>query len=160
VVADAALDVVGGVPELKHLLGVKPEQLDATRTALGNVSNELQQARSLLDVPAVSPESVPTNEQLHAVDDALHNARGFTDEVGRVVESTRARVNETKQKVDIWAWRGAMGMTLLSALGALGQFFMARYCWGKLYATHRGSRHFALTSLTPTPSHMLGERVA
>ncbi len=131
VVADAALDVVGGVPELKSLLGVKPEQLDATRTALGKVTNELQQARGVLDIPAISPDGVPTNEQLYAVDDALRNARGFTDEVGKVVESTRTRVNETKQKVDVWTLRGAVGMSLISALGVLGQLFMQpRAFWG------------------------------
>jgi hydrogenase maturation protease len=129
VVADAALDVVGGVPELKQLLGVKPEQLDATRTALGNVSNELQHARGFLDVQSISPDGVPTNEQLHAVDDALRNARGFTEEVGKVVETTRARVNETKQKVDIWSLRGAVATSLISALGVLGQLFMARAFW-------------------------------
>lgn len=132
VVADAALDVVGGLPELKQLLGVQPEQLDATRTALGNVSNELQQAKNVLGVSSISPDAVPTTEQLHAVDDALRNARAFTDEVGKVVDSTRARVNETKQKVDLWAMRGALGTSLISVLGLLGQFFMARYFWGNL----------------------------
>jgi hydrogenase maturation protease len=129
VVADAALDVVGGVPELKQLLGVKPEQLDATRTALGNVSNELQHARGYLDIQTVSADGVPTYEQLHAVDDALRNARGFTDEVGKVVETTRSRVNETRQKVEIWSLRGAIGTSLISALGVLGQLFMARAFW-------------------------------
>jgi hypothetical protein len=132
VVADAALDVVGGVPELKKLLGVKPEHLNATRTALGNVSNELQQARNVLDIQTVSPEGVPTNEQLHAVDDALRNARGFTDEVSKVVETTRARVNETKQKVNLWSCRGATGTSIISALGVLGQLFMARFFWSRL----------------------------
>jgi hypothetical protein len=129
VVADAALDVVGGVPELKQLLGVKPEQLDATRTALGNVSSELQHARGFLDIQTVSPDGVPTYEQLHAVDDALRNARGFTEEVGKVVETTRIRVNETRQKVDTWSLRGAMATSLISALGVLGQLFMARAFW-------------------------------
>jgi hypothetical protein len=136
VVADAALDVVGGVPELKKLLGVQPEQLDATRTALGKVSDELQQAKNVLGGPTTSIYGVPTYEQLYAVDDALRNARGFTDEVSNVVESTRTRVNETKQKVDTWAWRGAVGMSLISALGMFGQFFMARFFWEKL----RGKR--------------------
>jgi hydrogenase maturation protease len=128
VVADAALDVVGGVPELKQLLGVRPEQLDATRTALGNVSAELQQAREVLGPPN-NPEVNPTTEQLHAVDDALRQARGFTDEVNKVVRSTRARVNETKENVDLWAWRGAVATSLVSVLGVIGQIFMARFFW-------------------------------
>jgi hypothetical protein len=132
VVADAALDVVGGLPELKQLLGVQPEQLDATRTALGNVSTELQQARNVLGFSDISPDAVPTSEQLHAVDDALRKARGFTDEVGKVVETTRNRVNETKQKVDVWAMRGALATSLISALGVLGQLFMARFFWYRL----------------------------
>jgi hydrogenase maturation protease len=138
VVADAALDVVGGLPELKQMLGVKPEQLDATRTALEKVSDELHQARGILDVPANSSDGVPTTEQLYAVDDALHNARGFTDEVSKIVETTRAKVNETKQKVDTWSWRGAVATSLISALGMLGQFFMARFFWCKLWRSSSG----------------------
>jgi hypothetical protein len=129
VVADAALDVVGGVPELKQLFGVKPEQLDATRTALGNVSSELLQARGVLGFPLAGPDASPTNEQLYAVDNALRQAKGFTDEVCKVVESTRTRVNETKQNVDLWAWRGAVGTSAIAAFGMLGQFFMARFFW-------------------------------
>jgi hydrogenase maturation protease len=129
VVADAALDVIGGVPELKQLFGVKPEQLEATRSTLGNVSSDLLQARGVLGIQCVSPDSSPTNEQLHAVDGALRQARGFTDEVGKVVESTRTRVNETKQTVDLWAWRGAVGTSVVSALGAIGQLFMACFFW-------------------------------
>ena len=128
VVADAALDVVGGVPELKQMLGVNPEQLDATRTALGNVSSELQQARNFLGVPA-SSHWVPTSEQLYAVNSALGRARDFTDEVNRVVESTRSRVNETKQTVDVWSRRGAVGISLLSGIGVIGQLFMLQFFW-------------------------------
>jgi hydrogenase maturation protease len=129
VVADAALDVVGGFPELKQLFGVKPEQLEATRTALGNVSSELLQARGVLGFPTASSDTSPTNEQLHAVDDALRQARGFTDEVDKVVETTRTRVNETKQNVDLWAWRGAVGTSAVAGLGVIGQFFMAHFFW-------------------------------
>ncbi len=132
VVADAALDVVGGVPELKQLFGVKPEQLEATRSALGNVSTDLLQARGALGIQSLGPDASPTNEQLYAVDSALHQARGFTDDVGKVVESTRARVNETRQSVDRWAMCAAVGTSFISALGALGQFFMARFFWRAL----------------------------
>jgi hydrogenase maturation protease len=131
VVADAALDVVGGVPELKQMLGVNPEQLDATRTALGNVSSELQQARNFLGVPA-SSHWVPTSEQLYAVNSALGRARDFTDEVNRVVESTRTRVNETKQSVNVWTARGAVGIGVLSAIGVIGQLFMLHFFWRML----------------------------
>lgn len=131
VVADAALDVVGDFPELKKLLGVKPEQLDATKTTLGNVSSELQKAKGVLGV-SPSADGVPTYEQLHAVDDALRNAKDFTNEVSKVVDSTRSRINETKQKLELWTWRGAMGTSLISALGLFGQLFMASYFWASI----------------------------
>jgi hydrogenase maturation protease len=145
VVAGAAIDVVDQVDndndsdnvsrDLKKILGVQPGQLDATRTALGRVTRELQQAKSVLG----GNYGVPTNEQLYAVDDALRNARGFTEEVSSVVESTRTRVNDTKQKVNTWAWRGAWGMNLLSALGMLGQFFMARHFWCRISSNRVGT---------------------
>jgi hydrogenase maturation protease len=128
VVADAALNVVGDDLELKKMFNLKPEQLDATRTALGKVSSDLLQAKDILG-PPTDPSMVPTFEQLYAVDDALRQARGFTDEVCKVVESTRTRVNETKQKVDLWACRGAVGTSAIAAFGVLGQFFMARFFW-------------------------------
>jgi hypothetical protein len=129
VVADAALDVVGGVPELKKMLGVKPAQLDATRTALGNVSSELQRARDVLGIEGVASELVPTSEQLHAVDDALHRAWDFTEEVVGVVQGARSRLEETKRLVDVWSWRAAVGTSVICAFGFIGQLFMARYFW-------------------------------
>jgi hydrogenase maturation protease len=140
VIAGAAIDVVDHVDnesnpdnasrDLKKILGVQPGQLDATKTALGKVSRELQQAKNVLG----GNYGMPTNEQLYAIDDALRNARGFTEEVTNVVENTKTRVNDTKQKVDTWAWRGAWAMNLLSAVGLLGQCFMARFFWGRIAA--------------------------
>jgi hydrogenase maturation protease len=145
VIAGAAIDVVDHVDnesnpdnasrDLKKILGVQPGQLDATKTALGKVSRELQQAKNVLG----GNYGMPTNEQLYAIDDALRNARGFTEEVTNVVENTKTRVNDTKQKVDTWAWRGAWAMNLLSALGLLGQCFMARFFWGRIAANRVGA---------------------
>ncbi len=142
VVADAALDVVGGVPELKKLFGVKPEQVVATRTALDTVSSELQQARSALGIPPTGPQSLPTREQLSAVDNALSQAQQFTNEVGGVVDSTRKRVNETKNTVDFWTWRVALGTSLAAGIAALGQLFMAQYFWWYIrrYRSYRKNR--------------------
>lgn len=128
VVADAALDVVGGDQELKRIFGLNPEQLDATRSALGKVSSDLLQAKDVLG-PPTHFNGGPTPEQLYAVDNAIHQARVFTDEVSKVIESTRARVNETRQKVETWALRGAVGMTVIAVFGVVGQFFMGRYFW-------------------------------
>jgi hypothetical protein len=129
VVADAALDVVGGEPKLKEMLGVRPEELDATRSALGNVTTELQKARDVLGVTPTVPGSGPTDEQLSAVDNALGRARAFTNEVEQVVSSTRERMNDTKQKVDLWAWRSAVGMSILSGIGFCGQLFTINFFW-------------------------------
>jgi hydrogenase maturation protease len=128
VVADAALSVVDANQELRKILGVKPEQLDASHSALGRVSGELQQARDVLGVP-ISSNGEPTNEQLQAVDDALRQGQAFIDEVNAVVESTRTRVNEAKRQVDVWSWRAAFAASVLSAFGVVGQLFMGRYFW-------------------------------
>lgn len=128
VVADAALSVVDANQELKKILGVRPEQLDATHTALGRVSSELQQARDVLGIP-ISPNGEPTNEQLQAVDDALRQGEAFIDEVSGVVDNTRERVDEAKRQVDLWSWRGAMAASVLSVFGMAGQLFMGRFFW-------------------------------
>ena len=96
------------------------------------MSNELQQARDVLGIPN---DGQPTNEQLHTVDDAIRQANAFTDEVGKVVESTRTRVNETRHTVDVWALRGAVATSIISVFGVLGQFFMGRYFWRLLNKT-------------------------
>lgn len=137
VVADAALDVVGGVPELKKMLGVKPGQLDATRTALGKVSNELQKARDVLGIQGAGSQASPTNEQLYAVDDALHQAWDFTEEVVAVVRSARCRVEETKHQLDVWTWRAAVGTSIVSVFGLAGQLFMLRYFWQVMWRKPR-----------------------
>jgi hypothetical protein len=46
-----------------------------------------------------------------------------------VIATARARVDETKRTVDDWVLRVAIGVTTFGVLGALGQFFMARFCW-------------------------------
>ena len=63
------------------------------------------------------------------VESALTQARGFTDQMSAVVANTRARVAETKQRVDTWVRRAAFVITALGVLGASGQFFAARFCW-------------------------------
>ena len=66
------------------------------------------------------------------MDNALDHAQGFTDEMARVVVTVRDRVNATRTIVDSWSLRIAIGTTLLCALAALGQVFMARYFWRTL----------------------------
>lgn len=131
VVADAALQLFADDEELKTWLGVKPEQLiqlSQTRSDLGAATRDLKKARTVLGIP-VAPGGAPTPEQLNAVAQALAQARGYTDQMGVVVATTRARVAETKQTVDKWVLRAAVGTTLLGALAAAGQVFAARFCW-------------------------------
>ena len=125
VVADAALRVFNENKELKELLGVQPSQVNATRTTLDNAAAELAKAKSVLG-------GTPTPEQLNAVDNALNQAQGFTDELTKVVTTVRGRVNATKSMADLWSWRIALGTTLASVLASIGQLFMARYFWRTL----------------------------
>lgn len=125
VVADAALQVFDENLELKKLFGVQPSQVDATKTTLGNAARELEKAKTVLG-------GTPTPEQLNAVDTALNQAQGFTNELSKVVNTVRGRVNATKSLADQWTWRIALGTTLMSALAGVGQLFMARYFWRTL----------------------------
>ncbi|HMC72303.1 MAG TPA: hypothetical protein VKJ07_24310 [Mycobacteriales bacterium] len=132
-VAQAALDVFGEeseLPELKGWLGVKPEQLEQTRSGLTRASSELKQVRTILGVPL--GDGGPTAEQLVTVESALGQARELTNQMGQVVATARTRLDETKRAVDLWVLRVALGVTLVGAVGAVGQFFMARFCWRAL----------------------------
>lgn len=130
VVAEAALQVFGKeeeLPELKAWLGVKPEQLKQTRDQLNRASDELKQVRTVLGVSL--GDGSPTPEQLVTVESALERAGDLTDQISKVVATARTRVDETKRAVDLWVLRVAVGVTLVGAVGAAGQFFMARFCW-------------------------------
>jgi hypothetical protein len=130
VVADVTLTVASGYPELKQFIGVSPEQLNMTRSALASVAEELRNARGIL---GCCPEANQlTAEQLNTVDAALVRVKDITEQIASIVATTRNKVNETRDAVDVWSQRIALGMTLVSALGIVGQLFMARFCWRKL----------------------------
>lgn len=130
VVAEAALELFGDeseLPEFKAWLGVKPEQLTQTRNELKRAGHELKQVRSILGVPL--GDGGATQEQLATVESALTQARALANQLSTVVAKARLQVVETKREVDVWALRLAIGITVVGALGAAGQFFMARYFW-------------------------------
>jgi hypothetical protein len=130
VVARATLEVTGGYPEVNKFIGVSPEQLTTTRSALESVANDLHNARGIL---SCCPETNQlTTEQLNAVDAALGRVKDITEQIANIVATTRGKVNETREAVDVWSQRIALGMTLIAVLGIVGQFFMARFCWRKL----------------------------
>lgn len=130
VVVNAALNVAGNYPELSQLFGFTPEQIGATQSTLGSVADELQHAKGIL---SISPElSQLTPEQLYAIDDTLGRVKGLTAQMAEVVNNIRTRVNETRASVEAWSRWIAIGVTFASALGALGQVFLARFCWRKL----------------------------
>lgn len=131
VVAKAALQVVGGNEELEKLLGVDQEQMAATQLALGQATEELHRARSVLGITIGAGDGISA-EQLNAVDHALAQARGFTDQMAKVVTTARNQVNETKRQVDVWAWRGALATSIICAWATIGQVFLARFCWRTL----------------------------
>src|SRR5262249_18294708 len=96
-----------------------------------SAASELRQAQSALG-PSVSNGTPPPPELLNAVDNALGQARGFTNELAKVVTTVRGRVDDTKALVDRWTLQLAVGISLISALATIGQFFLARYCWRTL----------------------------
>lgn len=129
VVVKAALDLFSNDQELNGLrdwLGVQPEQLAQTRTSLNSASLELGKVRTILGVPA---NGGPTQEELVTVESALAQARSFTEQMGKVVATARAKVDETKRTIDLWVLRVALLVTFVGGVGAAGQFFMARFCW-------------------------------
>lgn len=132
VVAETVLEMASADPRLEKVFGVHPDQIHQTRTALATVSGELRQARSILGVPISPGGDLPSAEQLDAVDNALRMADEFRAEMGRIVGVARGRVNETRQLIDLWAWRLSLTVTVLCVWGAVGQFFVARFCMRKL----------------------------
>jgi PAS domain-containing protein len=132
VVANAALDVVGGNEQLEKLLGLNQEQMASTRNALQQATSELGRARSVLGVTINGAADSISADQLNAVDNALGQARGFTDEMAKVVKTARGKVNDTRREVDVWSYRIALATTLVCALATVGQLFMIRFCWRTL----------------------------
>lgn len=126
VVIDAALNVLAAAPDKKDRLGVRPADLDRTRAGLEAAARNVRQAQAV--VGAASPE------QLSAVEDALGRARRLADDLDGRLAGLRAGVDETERRAGVWALRGAVAVTLLSAVGAVGQVFLARACWMGLRA--------------------------
>jgi hydrogenase maturation protease len=125
-VAQAALDIFGSDEQMKSWLGVQPEQLAQTRSSLDTARGELSKVRTILGVPLGDG---PTHEQLVTVESALAQAREFVEQIRKLVATTRTRVDETKRGIDLWAMRIAVGVTALGVAGAVGQLFLARFCW-------------------------------
>lgn len=120
VVADAALGVLAAAPDKKDRLGVRPADLDQTRAGLEAAARNVRQAQAV--VGAAPPE------QLSAVEDALGRARGVADDLDGRLADLRGRVDESERLAGVWALRAAVAVTLLSAVGAVGQVFLARAC--------------------------------
>jgi hydrogenase maturation protease len=130
VVADAALNVAGGdySEELDRLFGLSPEHLKQSRSALVSISGELRSARGIL---GAAPDNL-TTDQLHAANVALEQATDLTNRLSDVVKTARTRVDRAKVDVDLWASRGAFGVTAFAVLGTVGQLFMFRFFMRKL----------------------------
>lgn len=129
-VADAALEVFSGNTELRQLLGVQPEQMNATKSTLSRVASELRGVKTVLGLPV--DDGSLTSEQLNAVSTALGQAQGFTDELETVVQNARTRVKDAQSSLNHWSWRLAISTSLICALAAIGQVFLVRYCWRTL----------------------------
>jgi hypothetical protein len=127
-VAQKAIDLFGRDDQLKSWFGVHPEQLSQTQIDLVSANRELQRVRDVLGVP-LAAGAAPTAEQLAKLDGAIRQGRAFTDRMDLVVATIHTRLHETRRAVDLWSARIAAGVTALGVLGALGQFFMARFFW-------------------------------
>jgi hypothetical protein len=128
VVAQKAIDLFGQDEQLKGWFGVHPEQVSETQLDLVSASRELQRVRDVLGVP-LAAGAAPTEEQLAKLDGAIRRGRAFTDRMDLVAATIRTRLHETRRAVDVWSVRIAVGVTAVGVLGALGQFFMARFFW-------------------------------
>jgi hypothetical protein len=131
VVAESALDIASGgeyFEELDRLFGLSPEHIKQSRSTLVSISSELKHARGIL---GVAPENL-TAEELNAVNAAIDQANGLTDQLSHVVRLARGRVDSAKRDVDLWAKYLAYGVTGLATLSAIGQLFLLRFCTRKL----------------------------
>lgn len=125
VVAGAALDVFDDLPGDGPRYGFKPDEVQAAREQLDAASRELKSARSIFGVPIHGT----TAEQLRNVDAALDRAQKITDQFDSVLSEARSKVDAAGRKAEAWSLRAALAITLLAALAAVGQAFMARACW-------------------------------
>lgn len=124
VVASTALELFDRDPELQSWFRVRPDQVAQTRTDLSAATRDLKKARTVLGF-----QIPPTADQLNTIEDGLAQARTLTDQLGAAVAGTRAKVDDTKRRVDDWVRCAALAVTALGVLGAWGQFFAARFCW-------------------------------
>lgn len=128
VVANTALELFDKDARLQNWFRVRPEQLAQTRIDLSAATRDLNRARTVLGIP-IAPGGTPTADQLNGIEAGLAQARELTDRMGAAVTATRAKIADTKQQVEVWVRWGAIGVTVLGALGTAGQFFAARFCW-------------------------------
>lgn len=136
IVAGAALDVFGERELDRGPLGVRPEEMHAARAQLDAAAADLRNARHILGVPIPTSDEGTTPDQLANVDAALDRAKGITNEFDRALSTARKQVDAAKQKAEMWSLRVAIGISLLAALAAAGQVFMARACWRGLRGRH------------------------
>jgi hypothetical protein len=125
VVAGAALDVFGEHKTEESAYGVKPQDLDTARSQLDSAASGLKNARTVLGVsfPTATPE------QLSQVEKALELATQVTDQSDRAVTEARGKVDRINGQAQRWAMRGALSLSGIAALAALGQVFLVRACW-------------------------------
>lgn len=129
VVAETALKLFESDEQLKNWFSIiQPEHLSQTQLGLNMASRELKNVRTVLGIP-ITVGTMPTAEQLMTVEAALRQARLFIERLNQIVVTARERINETKRTADEWVQRIAIGVTAIGVLGAMGQFFMARFFW-------------------------------
>lgn len=121
VVADAALDIFKAAGDKKERLGVRGEDLGQVRAGLDAAARNLRQAQGVV--------GGATPEQFSAVEAALGRSRVVADDLDRRLVELRGRVAAVADRAGVWSLWAAVGVSLLSVVGALGQLFLARACW-------------------------------
>jgi hypothetical protein len=116
VVANTALELFDKDEQLQGWFGVRPEEVAYTRSELSAATRDLTKARTVLGIP-FAPGGPPTAEQLNTIESGLARARAFTDQMGAAVDGTRARVEETKRRVDVWVRWAAVAVTAIGRAG-------------------------------------------
>lgn len=129
-IADAVLDVVDEFPELKQLFGVEQAHLDRTRYALGQIAEDIRRARTMLGIPI--DRSIFTPEELNMIDTALRQTRYYVDEMDRVVRTARERVVTLRSRIEWWADRLSVAVSVAAVWAGVGQIFLARFCLRRL----------------------------
>lgn len=134
VVAEAALNVLTENPDVGARFGVPTWAIQEGLAKLDTAAGDIRGARTVLGMPIPGHESAPIPpEVLRAVGESLAQSRGYLGMLDRALLTAREKIRTTRERTLLWAWRLAVGATVLAVLGATGMGFMGVACGKKLF---------------------------